>query len=93
VDELERAWSDADRREAALERLQARVELERGELLASELLVLRALSHGLTEAEAAIVLGWTTDRVHDQAQRARRVLGCKTSLHAVATALRAGVLS
>jgi hypothetical protein len=93
VDELEQAWSDPDRRQAALGRLQTRVDLARSELLGAEVLLLRALSHGLTEAEAAVVLGWTGPSTRERAKRARLVLGCKSNLHAVATALRAGVIS
>ena len=53
-----------------------------------ELRVLTCLSHGLTLAQAAEVLGVGFETVRTQAKTARLRLGAKNTTHAVATALR-----
>ena len=83
-------WTDPDRREYALTRLAhvvANAELSPGDLLA-----LRYMSHGLTEAETGDALGVGRYAIHDRIERCRIRLGCKTTTHAVAQALRQGLI-
>lgn len=91
MDELERLWPDTDRRDAALLRLTARIDSV--QLTAAEVRLLQALSSGLTEAQAAHVLGRSVAAVHDEATRARRVLGAKNVTHACCEALRRGLIT
>ena len=54
--------------------------------------VLRCLSHGLTERMAAETLGRPFFTVRDQSKSARFKLRAKDSTHAVAIAIRQGLL-
>lgn len=54
--------------------------------------VLNAISHGLTNAEAAVVLGISLDQVKTELARARRALAAKNTAHAIARAFRHGLL-
>lgn len=73
---------------------QPRVQrgLELG-LQPSHLRVLNAISHGLTEEEAAVVLGETRDSVKTHMREARRALAAKNQAHAIARALRFGLIA
>lgn len=62
-------------------------------LEAFHLRVLNAISHGLNEQEAAIVLGSTYHAVHSHMMDARRALAAKNQVHAIARALRFGLIS
>jgi DNA-binding CsgD family transcriptional regulator len=104
VEALEQLWPDADRRHEALLRVAGRVSgrlpfPERGSFLPSrcelspyERRVLMAIASGLNRDEAATVLGYTLESVKDALRRVRRILGAKTTAHAVAVALRTGVI-
>lgn len=88
-------WPDADRRDDALLRLLARVDntLPRRDSLAPmETRVLEALSHGLGYKGAAEVLGVGIETVKSDVVRARRALQAKDATHAVAIALRSGLI-
>lgn len=58
----------------------------------SELRALSVLSYGLTVPMAAELLGLSEETVSRQLASARRRLGAKNSTHAVALAIRRGVL-
>jgi DNA-binding CsgD family transcriptional regulator len=95
VDELERAWPDPDRRDAALVRALIRIHAEpdaREILTERETQVLTTLAHGMNSSEAGVLLGIAPDTVRQLAGNARRVLRAKTTPHAVALALRAGLI-
>lgn len=64
----------------------------RSELTAAEARVLEALSRGLTREEAAVLLGIGLESVKSHLKRIRRVLRAKTTTHAVAQALRLGLI-
>jgi DNA-binding CsgD family transcriptional regulator len=64
-----------------------------GELTGQELRTLRALSHGLSEREAAVVLGYTAWGIADHMTNARRLLRAKTNAQAVAEAFRRGLIT
>ena len=90
---LEALWPDEDRRDNALERVLARVNHEpEPELTATQLRVLEAASYGLGGHERAEVLGLTYNQQHDQEWLARRALRAKNLPHAVAEALRKGLI-
>jgi len=93
--ELEELWPDLDRRAAALERLARDVSGPERDcnLRPSELRVLEALSHGLGRSGAVEVTGYTLETVKDLLKRSKRVLGAKDTTHAVAEALRRGLIS
>lgn len=75
----------------ALERGAARWPSEA--LTARELDVLRCISHGLTEEMAAEVLGIGYESVHEYMYRVRLKLAAKNQAHAIARAMRAGLIS
>lgn len=91
VTSLDAEWPDPDRRENALERLLLRVA--ECELSPAEVGCLQGIASGLTERETAEAFGWNKDSVHKMLERARRLLGAKTSAQAVAIALRAGLIT
>jgi DNA-binding CsgD family transcriptional regulator len=95
VDDLERAWPDPDRREEALVRALIRIHAQpdpRETLTERETQVLTALAHGLDSVEAGVLLGIASDTVRQLAGNARRALRAKTTAHAVALALRQGLI-
>lgn len=57
-----------------------------------ELSALRCLAHGLTPRMAAEALGVTPDTVRSHLVTARIKLSAKNSTHAVAAAIRAGLI-
>ena len=63
-----------------------------GKLSPRELDVLRAYAVGLVEPEIAVLYGISRDTVKTQAGMARLRLGAKNTTHAVALAIRAGLL-
>jgi len=67
--------------------------LPAAELTPRELEVLGALSHGLEYKMAAETLGLSLHTVKERARSARYRLRAKNTLHAVAIALRRGLLS
>lgn len=86
------SWSDPDRRDAALERVAAAVATDIP-LTPRELSMILLLSHGVTIRESQTMLGvseWTA-RCH--AKRGREKLQARSNAHAVATALRLGLIS
>ena len=87
---LERDWPDPDRRDAALLRCLERTYRSQHlvQPTPSQLRVLAALSHGVDQRGAAELLGITFETVKTQLRDAKRRLGCKTTAHAVAEALR-----
>lgn len=54
--------------------------------------VLLCASHGLQTKETAVVLGLAVDTVNDHEASARRKLAAKNMAHALAIALRAGLI-
>ena len=93
--ELEHLWPDPDRRHDALLRVERRIESQpddRSTLTAPEAQVIEALSYGLRRSEIADVLGISLETVKERRRRAMRVLRAKTTPHAVALALRQGMI-
>jgi DNA-binding NarL/FixJ family response regulator len=84
-------WDDADRRDAALERVAARLAVEG--LTRRQLAVVFLLSHGMDYGEVADTLGLSIWTIRDYAAETRGRLVARTNTHAVATALRLGVIS
>lgn len=68
------------------------VPLDPRKLTSAEADALTAYSHGLTEGMVADVLGITRDAVSARTKAARAKLRAKNTTHAVALALRAGVI-
>ena len=103
MDDLSRLWPDDDRRDNALARI--RLTMVRGRpnlnshprdwdrLRDVERRTLEALSHGLSKREAGDVLGCSYWTVCDRLDNARWVLGAKTTVQAVAEALRLGLIA
>ena len=84
-------WDDPDRRADALDRVAD--ALGRYEQpTRRQIDVLRCLSHGMTEQMAADVLGIGHQTVRKLARQARSRLAAKTATHAVAVAIRRGLL-
>lgn len=103
MDELRESWPDPDRRHYALLRLGRRIAAEKrpgiyeaepvpGELSATERAAIQAASHGLNADEAAEVLGLTFESLKHAQKYARRKLAAKNTTHAVAIALRRGLI-
>ena len=65
----------------------------REEPSATELRTLEAISHGLTYDMAAQVLGCPVETVKSRLKAARYKLGAKNTVHAVAIAVRRGLIS
>ena len=85
-------WDDANRRAAALDRVAARLaQVER--LSPREVACVFLLSHGMDYGGIADVLSISWHTVRDHMRHARRKLEARTNEHAVATALRLGVIS
>jgi DNA-binding CsgD family transcriptional regulator len=63
------------------------------ELTPTELRCLRAASYGLRADETAEALGLTFDAVRMQLRHARRKLAAKNTAHALAIAMRHGLIS
>lgn len=103
---VEELWPDPDRRDDALVRClidvyQAEDEPNRddyrrkrqpGQLTETETRYLRDLSHGLDMGDIARLYSVRLDTVRDAFRRVRRVLGAKSREHAVAIALRQGLI-
>lgn len=62
------------------------------ELRPDELLALSALSHGLTVGETSTVLGVPIKTLKPRIRHARQLLRAKNSTHAVAVAIRRGLI-
>ena len=87
-------WNDPDRSDVALTRLLARVQLEECErdITETERRYLLAAGCGLRERETAFVYGVSVDSVRKGLTRARRKLRAKNTTHAVAIAIRRGLI-
>lgn len=89
-------WPDPDRRDDALVRALIRTHAQpdpRERVTEREAQVLTALAHGLRSAEAGELLGIKGDTVRQLTMNARHALRAKTTPHAVAEALRKGIIS
>ena len=75
--------------QVASERVARGLELG---LQPAHLRILNAISHGLQEEEAAVVLGIPEASVTEHLKEARRVLKAKNSPHLIARALRYGLI-
>lgn len=88
---LEHLWPDPDRRDGALMRVAARCG--RSETLTpAERRCLTAAAAGLRRNETATALGLSPHTVDRQLTTARRRLRAKNTTHAVAEALRQGMI-
>lgn len=88
-------WSDPERRDAALERVAAVVlgaYPRRLPPTPAERRVLLCLSHGMTTAMCADVLGVSPETVKAHTRSVRYRLAAKDTTHAVALAIRAGII-
>lgn len=96
-------WPDPDRRDYALLRLAYRVAMQPGPgeptperdrlgVTPTQARMLEGLSHGLGREGTAELCGVTLESVKTQLQLVRRTLGAKDSTHAVAIALRHGII-
>lgn len=86
------SWSDAERRDQALERLADR--LSRPDPLSrTELAILFLLSHGLAPTTIGEVLHMSRHTVHEHASIACLKLGARNKAQAVAVAYRRGLIS
>lgn len=85
-------WSDPDRRDAALARIAARLR-EPDTLSRSELAVVFLLSHGVPNEKACEMLHVSPNTWKRHAEHVRWKLAAHTTPHAVATALRLGMIS
>lgn len=70
----------------------ANVSGRRAELSPAELAVITAASHGLTAGMAADVLGKQVETIKQQLKHSRLKVGAKNTAHAVAIALRTGLI-
>jgi len=101
MDELEQMWPDADRREAALTRIQAQLHGQgyrnggptpREIVSDKEVAAINALSHGLGHKGAAEILGVSVDAIYRRLRSARTLLAAKDDYHLIAIALRGGLI-
>ena len=96
MDGLREAWPVPDLRDDALFRLLRRViaasDGASAELSDEERAYLVAASHGLTYSETGEVLGRSDETVQSELKHARRKLAAKNTTHAVAIALRRGLI-
>src|SRR4051794_4371076 len=91
VTALEHLWPDPDRRDDAL--LRVAVRCARSETLTpAERRCLSAAACGLRRMESATVLGLSPHTIDSELLKARRRLRAKTTTHAVAEALRQGLI-
>ena len=90
-------WPDADRRDYALTRILWRIDHQPDQpdrpLSPRELRCLEGMSHGLERAGTAELLGIDEETVKNHLRAARRLLRAKNTTHAVAIALRDGLLT
>jgi DNA-binding CsgD family transcriptional regulator len=89
VDQLDRIWPQPLR-------LTHAEQVEQAEALGLkefDVLILKALSHGLSEAETAIVLSYSPWYIVERMKHVRPALRAKTTSHAVANALRRGLIA
>jgi DNA-binding NarL/FixJ family response regulator len=88
-DELRRIWPPALRLTH-----EEQVTLARGYGLEErDLLILKALSHGLNEQEAALIINYSQWTVRDRMAKVRTALRAKTTAQAVANAFREGLIT
>jgi DNA-binding CsgD family transcriptional regulator len=73
-------------------RLQARIDAATERLSERETMILRCASHGLHSHDAAALLGISSETAKSYNERARRKLRAKNTTHAVALAIRGGLL-
>jgi DNA-binding CsgD family transcriptional regulator len=95
VASIDQLWPDPDRRDEALTRALIRVHSHpdpREQLTEREAQVLTALAHGMDSHEAGTLLGIRPETVRALTGNARRALRAKTTPHAVAEALRQGLI-
>lgn len=85
-------WSDPDRRDAALVRVGERLA-EVGPLPRRELAVLLLLSHGMRHAQIGETLHVSRATIDRDVETSVARLDARTATHAVATALRLGLIS
>jgi DNA-binding NarL/FixJ family response regulator len=102
--DVEKLMPDPDRRDEALLRVLCRVhrtdgqctstprQRSRDDLTDGDRLVLQTLSRGLTVTQASDVLGIPYETVKSRLRKSCRVLRAKNSTHAVANAIRAGLI-
>ena len=108
MDSLRGQWPDDDRRDGALARLHQRVtggmvirngnhavhkpSPERRRLSTGEWYALVCASHGMSRAESAEILGVCAETIANRRERARHILRAKNTTHAVAIAIRLGLI-
>ena len=108
MESLRDAWPDPDRRDGALIRLAQRVlggvgtvnrhnhyhrpRSERVQLNKGEWYALVCASHGMSRAESAEILGVCAETIANRRERAQRILRAKNTTHAVAIAIRCGLI-
>ena len=88
-------WDDPDRADKALERLLARVRSDRPVRTTPtphELRVLLCVSHGMTNQMVAETVGCGIESVKSHLKNAQHRLAAKNRAHAVAIALREGMI-
>lgn len=99
-EDVDRLMPDPDRRDDALERIQATIDLADRiwpthvlpHLTPGQTRVVEALSHGLGYSGAAEVLGMSEHTVQTHVKRAMRSMRAKNQAHLVAEALRHGMI-
>jgi DNA-binding CsgD family transcriptional regulator len=74
------------------QRLQARMDAVPKQLSERETMILRCASYGLHRDDAAALLGISSETAKSYSERARRKLQAKNTTHAVALAIRGGLL-
>lgn len=89
---IEELWPDPDRRHDALLRLAEAVYRDPLPLTEAETLALTTAARGLRWRESAELLGVAPDTVRWALVRARQKLRAKNTTHAVAEALRRGLI-
>lgn len=96
---LAELWPDDDRRDAAVEHLLARITLDDtiraargGPLTPKQREVLVCLSHGTGRNGAADLMGCNLETVKSHLRQLKRTLAAKDNAHAVAIAIRTGLI-
>ena len=96
MDALNKSWPDRDLQEDALFRLAKDINeatsREYEELAPMEKRALETISYGVGNDGAAVILGVGVETLKTQLHVARLKLGAKTTTHAVAIALRQGLI-